>query len=199
MAWARSTAMAALLGVTGVSPLAAASLPLIAQSSSISFGPVTPTPRGYYDLCRRDGRLCRPTRSRGVLTTKTGIVVLTSDRLRDLAAVNASVNRELSPRSDASLYGVGDRWEADARAGDCEDFALAKRMRLIRAGWPSAAALVALARTHRGEEHAVLIARTDRGDLVLDNLTNEIRGWRRASLRLTSIQSPDSAWNWHKL
>lgn len=199
MGWIGSAAIAAVLVLVGTSPLAAGSISLPAASGTISLGPVTPTPRGYYDLCRRNGSLCRPTSSRGIPTTKAGAVVLTSTRLSDLAAVNTGVNRRIRPVPDGSQYGAADWWAADAAAGDCEDFALAKRMMLIRAGWPSAAALVALARTNAGEEHAVLVARTDRGDLVLDNLTNEIRGWERVSLRLTSIQSPRDAWTWHRL
>jgi predicted transglutaminase-like cysteine proteinase len=198
MRFVRRAAIFTLLVVAGSDPLAATPIQQIGGAGVVRFGPVTPTPRGYYELCKRQYGVCRASRARGVATTVTGAVVLTDKGHRDLVAINAGVNRGMRSQSDRSRYGVADRWAVGGASGDCEDFALAKRMRLIRAGWPSTAALVAMAQTEAGEEHAVLIARTDRGDVVLDNLTNEIRGWKRSRLKFTSIQSPDHAWTWRK-
>ena len=199
MFYVRHAAISIALTLLGSHPLAAGPIAQFDRSSQVRFGPLTPTPRGCYELCKRQSGICRVSRSRGVATTTTGAVVLTEKRLQDLVSINSRVNREIHARSDRSQYGVSDKWSVGGSAGDCEDFALAKKMRLMRAGWPSAAALVATARTTGGEEHAVLIARTDRGDVVLDNLTNEIRGWKQSSLRFTSIQSPDHAWTWRRL
>ncbi|MNL79260.1 hypothetical protein D3C87_2058250 [compost metagenome] len=84
-------------------------------------------------------------------------------------------------------------------AGDCEDFALTKRDKLIALGWPARALRVAVAKTSWGEGHAVLVVKTDRGDLVLDNRTNVIKDWRSAGLHWTMIQSAESPKVWHAL
>ena len=54
-----------------------------------------------------------------------------------------------------------DLWQADARSGDCEDFALAKRQRLRAAGLPTGAVRLATAALPDGELHAVLTVETD--------------------------------------
>jgi hypothetical protein len=113
-----------------------------------------------------------------------------------MATVNRAVNRSIRSVSDLAHYGVADRWSVAPKSGDCEDFALTKKARLLNAGWPSSALLLALATTGAGEEHAVLIVRTDRGDFVLDNLRNDIRRWSAGLYRWTAIQSPTDIWSW---
>ena len=60
-----------------------------------------------------------------------------------------------------------------AARGDCEDFALEKRERLIALGWDRQALALAVAYSPETGLHAVLIAQTDHGDFVLDNLHDE--------------------------
>ena len=85
----------------------------------------------------------------------------------------------MSPATDRALYGVDDSWarpvlDGSRRAyGDCEDYALEKRARLIAQGWPPASLAIAVAVAPHIGLHAVLIVQTDRGDLVLDNLSSE--------------------------
>ncbi len=88
-----------------------------------------------------------------------------------LRRVNRQINAAIVPRAD----GVVDRWTANASAGDCEDYVLAKRQALIRQGVPGAALRIAYTKTRSGEGHAVLVVRTGSGDLVLDNLTREVK------------------------
>lgn len=83
--------------------------------------------------------------------------------------------------------------------GDCEDFALTKKMRLRDAGVPSSALLVALAVTASGKQHAVLIVRTDHGDIVLDSLDTRMREWTPSLYRWTSVQSPTDEWVWYRV
>ena len=75
----------------------------------------------------------------------------------------------------------------NARQGDCEEFALAKRQRLIRAGLPASSLRLAYVKTRSGEGHAVLVVKTNTGDLVLDVLTNKIKPLSQSGLRLISI------------
>lgn len=81
----------------------------------------------------------------------------TSAHMAQLATVNAEVNR-LPYQADAARYGRPDFWtdiEA-AGGGDCEDYALAKRRRLLTSGWPASAVRLATCWTEREEYHAVL-------------------------------------------
>jgi predicted transglutaminase-like cysteine proteinase len=107
---------------------------------------------------------------------------LSPERLRELIAVNRDINRRIRPTTDEALYGVEEYWNrplsqsagGEAR-GDCEDYALEKRARLIELGWPPAALAMAIAVAPYVGLHATLIAQTDRGDFVLDNLNGRPR------------------------
>ncbi|MET0747347.1 MAG: transglutaminase-like cysteine peptidase [Rhizobium sp.] len=111
----------------------------------------------------------------------------------ELARVNASVNRSIRPVNDPSGTDV---WSVDVTQGDCEDFALTKRKQLLALGWSSRALRIAVARTSSGEGHAVLIAKTSEGDLVLDNRTGRIKDWRSTDLHWVMFQSERSPQLW---
>lgn len=88
-----------------------------------------------------------------------------SVRLMQLVSrVQAQVNSEITPRRETV-----DVWSADVSSGDCDDYVMTKRRRLIRAGIPATAMRVAVSRRF-GEGHVVLILKTDKGEIVLDNL-----------------------------
>lgn len=163
--------------------------------STISFKGRSGVPRGYYDLCISGNSICR-THGGKFAKTSSGAVRLTSSLLTIIASVNTSVNRSMHFVYDSNDR---DRWTAGVGKGDCEDFALTKKRRLISAGFPSSSLVVALGKTRTGTDHAVLIVRTDRGDLVLDNLSRTVRPWSSSMYRWHSIQSPRNTWTWHKL
>lgn len=75
----------------------------------------------------------------------------------ELARINRAVNRQHGYVLDLidEWYPVGERG-----AGDCEDFALEKRVRLIAAGWPIGNLRLAVMRNDVGAHHAVLLAWT---------------------------------------
>lgn len=125
------------------------------------------------------------------------MIALDAAAYRELARVNASVNRSIVAVNDSE--DLGDVWQVDVQSGDCEDFALTKRDRLIKAGWSPRALRIAVAHTPSGEGHAVLAVRTDRGDLVLDNRTSSIRSWRDTDLRWVKIQSGEDPHRWYEL
>ena len=97
-----------------------------------------------------------------------------------LNAVNRNTNRAIRHTPDAKQYGREDYWAIPTgrgARGDCEDYVLAKRSALIEAGVSPDALSIAIVRTQWGELHAVLLVATDRGELVLDNLSQWIRRW----------------------
>lgn len=107
-------------------------------------------------------------------------IVLTEAVWRLLDAVNSEVNAEIAPMTDAEQWGVVDRWDlAESGVGDCEDFQLLKRERLVVAGLPRRALRMTVVLDERNEGHAVLKVLTDRGELILDNVHDEIRAWDR--------------------
>ena len=84
--------------------------------------------------------------------------------------MNADVNNALRPVTDEAHHGILDRWDlAEDGAGDCEDYQLLKRKLLVDAGLPRRALRMSVVLDEKGEGHAVLMVRTDRGDFILDN------------------------------
>jgi predicted transglutaminase-like cysteine proteinase len=101
------------------------------------------------------------------------------DRLVELDTVNRTVNHEIEPATDLEVYGQTEYWTIPTTRGDCEDYALLKRKRLIARGWPISSLLMTVVRDERGEGHAVLTARTVQGDFILDNKIDEVKAWHR--------------------
>ncbi|NKQ94714.1 transglutaminase-like cysteine peptidase, partial len=75
--------------------------------------------------------------------------------------------------------------------GDCEDYALRKRQLLVAASMPRSALRVAVVINELGEGHAVLLALTSGGDLVLDNRTPDVVRWDRVGYTFVKRESDD--------
>lgn len=114
---------------------------------------------------------------------------MTPERLSELDEVNRAVNREIEPATDAEIYGVNELWTIPKTRGDCEDFALLKRQRLIERGWPSNSLLLTVVRDEKNEGHAILTARTSQGDFVLDNKIEAVRLWNNTPYQFVMRQS----------
>lgn len=144
----------------------------------------TATPVGYYDFCRTWPSECIQRQG------PDEPVVLTEAIWDELVRLNDSVNVSVRPVTDEELYHRQEYWTYPQGAGDCEDYVLQKRRELMAAGWPESDLLIAVVRKQDWEGHAVLIVRTDRGDLVLDNLVGEIRLWDETPYVYIKRQSP---------
>ncbi|MGO7729240.1 transglutaminase-like cysteine peptidase [Rhizobium johnstonii] len=127
------------------------------------------------------------------------VVAMTNKQMLQLKDVNTAVNRTMIGRNDSRNELNGDVWKVNVPSGDCEDFALTKRSRLIAMGWSSRALRIATAYTPSGEGHAVLVVRTDKGDLVLDNRKSSIKNWHDTDLRWDKIQSGTDPYVWYRL
>jgi predicted transglutaminase-like cysteine proteinase len=106
------------------------------------------------------------------------VITLTAEGWATLLAVNDKVNTTIVPLPDRDHWDVEDRWDyPDDGFGDCEDIQLLKRRLLAQAGLPRRALrmTVVLDELHAG--HAVLMARTDRGDFILDNKASTVLPW----------------------
>ena len=92
-----------------------------------------------------------------------------------------------------------DLWDyPDDGKGDCEDFSLLKRKQLINAGVAIENLSLAVVRDTTDNGHAVLLVRTDRGEFVLDNQTNEIKPWNQTNYRFIKQQSRTNPNEWEK-
>ncbi len=153
-------------------------------------GGATSIPVGAYAYCRAQPGDCT---SRGPAVDHAE---LTERLWTQLQAVNNQFNQSIVPVSDRDQYGVDEYWTIPSARGDCEDYVLGKRHDLINDGWSPSTLLIAVVRRPDGEGHAVLIVRTDRGDLVLDNLVGRIDLWSDAPYEFIKRQSQADARKW---
>jgi predicted transglutaminase-like cysteine proteinase len=66
---------------------------------------------------------------------------------------------------------------------------LLKQRLLIERGWPASSLLITVLRDENNEGHAVLMARTSRGDFLLDNKRAEIMTWNESHYSFVKRQS----------
>jgi predicted transglutaminase-like cysteine proteinase len=124
-------------------------------------------------------------------------VVLSTDAWNDLQRVNLWVNNHVKPMTDMDHWGVVERWNyPDDGYGDCEDYVLAKRKMLMQEGWPREALLITVVRDRNGDGHAVLTVKTDKGEFILDNQTNDIVLWSDTGYRFVKRQSQSDPNTW---
>jgi predicted transglutaminase-like cysteine proteinase len=89
-----------------------------------------------------------------------------------LYEVNTSVNRSVAYAPEA----IGkNEWKVAESEGDCEDIAIRKRRDLIEAGFPAEKLSVLVV-----PGHAMLLARTNSGDYLLDSASDRISTWNGA-------------------
>ncbi|MBB2755452.1 UNVERIFIED_ORG: putative transglutaminase-like cysteine proteinase [Rhizobium aethiopicum] len=113
-----------------------------------------------------------------------------------LQKINRAVNGRIIPAEDRPSSHK-DVWSLPvAGRGDCEDYALQKMKDLIEAGFPSNRLALSVVIGPHDQNHVVLIARTDGGDLVLDNLTSAVRPWRMTGYTFLATQDFQSRTGW---
>lgn len=171
-------------------PAAAASRVDLANPAFAPVSGATSVPIGASEFCKtyRDDCVANPGGNQ--------IEPLTEAGWSTLIAINDRVNTTITPVTDMDLYSVTEFWTYPDGRGDCEDFALEKRRQLIAAGWSPASLMMTVVRQGNGEGHAVLMVRTDRGDLVLDNQVGEVLVWKDTSYEFVKRQSQTDPRKW---
>lgn len=129
-------------------------------------------------------------------TAEVAVMEMTATLWNALTAVNRRVNGRVKPMTDRAHWGTIDSWDfPDDGVGDCEDYQLLKRRMLVERGLPRRALRMTVVIDELGEGHAVLMARTDRGDYVLDNKINAVLPWERTGYTLIKREGQDgTAW-----
>lgn len=181
---------AALVGLLGLSAAWADGQPApTAARLDLPIVRITERYPPYGDFCRRRPEPCRLDGA-GLIEDHEGLQ-------RQLQEVSAKVNRETRFALDREIYGAEDYWTLPtAGYGDCEDLALAKRVELVRRGFPSAALRLAFVFHQRDlSSHCVLTVETTRGTLVLDSDTDAVRLWHDTLYNFEARERPDGRWD----
>jgi predicted transglutaminase-like cysteine proteinase len=157
-------------------------------------GPETRAPIGWIEFCTENASDCRGS------TSAPRDIVLTQTAWRDLQRVNQWVNENVKPMTDMEHWGVVEKWSYPTDGyGDCEDYVLQKRKMLIDAGWPREALLITVVRDKKGDGHAVLTVKTDKGEFILDNQNEQVLVWNETGYRFVKRQSQNDVNVWVSL
>jgi predicted transglutaminase-like cysteine proteinase len=160
----------------------------------ISLGDTARAPIGWVEFCIEYDPECK---------TKPSVprdVVLSAQAWKDLQRVNHWVNSNIKPMTDMEHWGVVERWNyPDDGYGDCEDYVLLKRRMLMQAGWPREALLITVVRDKHADGHAILTVKTDKGEFILDNQTDDILPWSDTGYRFVKRQSQSDPNVWISL
>ncbi|NBS34704.1 MAG: transglutaminase [Methylocystaceae bacterium] len=183
--WVLAVAAAALLTQTnrGFAAIDPAEITPIGLETSIPFG--------WVDFCQRHPEECQDN------DQVAQDINLTPEALRKISHINLQVNKSIDPITDQDQWGVIDQWDFPSQGrGDCEDYALLKRQKLIESGFPKSALLLTVVKEQNGDGHSVLTLKTDRGDYILDNLNNQVKPWNKTNYRFVKRQSQSSPNIW---
>jgi predicted transglutaminase-like cysteine proteinase len=197
MSWGSKTRLARGVAASAI-VLAALAAPVVSNADErplfVSIGETAKPPIGWIEFCVEYEPECKtkPTQPRDV--------VLTTQAWKDLERVNLFVNTHVKPMTDMEHWGVVERWNyPDDGYGDCEDYVLQKRRLLMTAGWPREALLITVVRDKRGDGHAILTVKTDKGEFILDNQNDQILLWSDTGYRFVKRQSQSDQNLWVSL
>lgn len=169
--------------------LASACLSMAADRPFMTTGARTTQPIGHFDFCKKFDTECS-----GWSMTPSAE---RPNRMKLLESVNLEVNAAVKPLSDQEHHGRKEVWSfPDDGKGDCEDYALLKRRKLIAAGIHKGNLLMSVADKPDGERHAVLTVRMADGDYVLDNLRGDVVRWDRTGYTFVKRQSENNPGRW---
>lgn len=159
-------------------------------ASSMQTGKLTSQPIGHFEFCKTYVDECR-IQSIGVQPLIGG-----AKTMQLIVTVDAQVNAAIRPETDLEVYGKDEVWAYPKTAGDCEDYVLLKRKILMNKGISPANLLITVVRKRDGEGHAVLTVRTQHGDYILDNLTDDVLAWEDTDYRYLKRQSSEHTGRW---
>src|SRR5262245_35279490 len=121
--------------VAAATVIASASAAIPAQSATslwMQTGSVTSQPIGHYEFCQKYKAECQVKAKSSVPPRVTEFGWAT------IREINSSVNHAITPMTDEDLFGREEVWTYPDKAGDCEDYVLLKRKKLLDEGFSSA-------------------------------------------------------------
>jgi len=162
------------------------------KAAFATVGAATAVPFGWMDFCARQPQEC----DQPVLAPAD--FDLTPRTWETLIRINQKVNAAIVPVSNLEHWGTRmDHWDypSDGK-GDCKIYALEKRRLLMAIGLPRQALLMTIVRDRNDQGHAILTVKTNSGDFILDNLTDEIKPWDATGYRFVKRQSQEDPNVW---
>jgi predicted transglutaminase-like cysteine proteinase len=183
-------------GIAAAALAAALAMPAANAASEqralfISVGATARAPIGWIEFCSEYAPECE------TKALDARDVVLSAKAWKDLTRINRWVNETVKPITDLEHWGVVERWNyPDDGYGDCEDYVLLKRRTLMQSGWPRQALLITVVRDKRGDGHAVLTVKTDKGEFILDNQHEDVLLWSDTGYRFVKRQSQNDPNVW---
>lgn len=141
-------------------------------------GAATVTPLAMQFFCASNPREC--------IAHRASTAAWNDELHAMLRTVNTQVNAAIRPQANPR-----GGWKINPRSGDCNDYALTKRSRLIEMGVPAGALRLAVTATRRGEKHLILIVKTSAGDVVLDNLSRNLKSLKASGYPVYAMSSPN--------
>lgn len=132
-------------------------------------------------------------------------ITIDREHWTQLQQINSLVNREIQGVGDNDHYGIYKmgiiNWWTypDDGAGNCNDYVILKKKLLVEEGWSPSALLLTVVLDKHNEGHLVLMARTNDGDLILDNLTDTVKNWEGTGYTFIKRQSADDPNSWVRL
>lgn len=175
----------ALVNIGPAQGQALAALPVAAATAAVT-GEARPV-LGWVNFCERHRDEC------SLDTSEPSTIALTPRIWQTIVSANRKVNNTIKAVTDQDHWGIPDSWDLPTDGlGDCEDFQLLKRKLLAEAGLPRRAMRITVVVDEKGEGHAVLMIRTDRGDFVLDNKTSTVLSWHQTGYVYVKREGHDS-------
>ena len=160
----------------------------------LRFGRPTLAPMAFVRFCLRFAKECASHH----IVFRPKPMVLTDSRRAELARINREVNQSIKPEENRKGV-AAEEWLLNPRAGDCNDYAVTKRHKLLALGWPSWSLVLTEVALPSDEHHLVLVARTVGGDLVLDNLEASVRPVADVTYRWVRAQQPGNPKFWAEI
>jgi len=161
-----------------------------AVAAPMTTGGLTSQPIGHFEFCKNNPAECN------IRLKDSGPERMTGALWQELGEINLAVNKSVKPTNDLDMYGKEEVWAYPQGTGDCEDYVLEKRRELAGKGISLSNLLITVVRKPDGEGHAVLTVRTDKGDFILDNLSDSVKVWSETDYRYLKRQSSVNTGRW---
>jgi predicted transglutaminase-like cysteine proteinase len=159
------------------------------QATRMPLGQPVATPLGAHWFCYFHTLAC--TRELNPVPE----MAMTDQRWAELRAVQDDVNRDIRPSAFLSVSDIG--WHYPRHhIGDCVQYALLKRHKLLMQGWPSGTLHLTTVVTAHEQGHLVLVVSTNQGDWVLDNLHDTVLPWDALPYRWVARQQGPTFKDW---
>jgi predicted transglutaminase-like cysteine proteinase len=170
-----------------------------AKGDFLQITDISPPIMGQIELCNTEPTYCAEQSASPMQP-----IHLDSRLMTILDEVNGYVNSRITPADDMDVYGQLEKWAVFSRFqmesanelfGDCEEYVLTKKRILIEDYGlnPNNMSIVVVNDT-AGEGHALLGVHTDRGVLLMDNLTDVLRFPNETPYEFISMQISGVEW-----